>query len=143
MVKSVTVNGRDALDRFIEVTAAGEAVDDVVVTLTNRVPVVSGAVRYDDGRQANDVRVIVFPADKAVWPFSNYAINRVRHALTKDGRFVISGLAPGEYLAAAVGSADAELANEETLAALARLATPLTLGDGETKTLDLRVVFVK
>jgi hypothetical protein len=58
----------------------------------------------------------------------------------QDGRFKIAGLPPGEYLAIALDSADpAEMTDPEFLGRIEARGVRFGLGEGETKTLDLRL----
>jgi len=57
-----------------------------------------------------------------------------------DGRFTITGLVPGDYYAVAVDSIDpTETGDPEFLDRAASRATRFSLGDGETKVLDLKL----
>ena len=84
------------------------------------------------------VTVVIFPADEARWVFQSRFIRAARP--DQDGRFQIRGLPPSDdYLAFAVqGLEDGQAGNPEFLATIARHATRFSLGEGETRALDLR-----
>jgi hypothetical protein len=57
-----------------------------------------------------------------------------------DGRFIVSNLPPGDYLVAALVDVGPNEWNDPSfLAEIAPAGVRLTLGEGEKRTLDLRV----
>jgi len=60
----------------------------------------------------------------------------------RTGAFTLAGLRPGDYLIAAVDDSEAgDLTDPVFIAAVAKLATPMTLAPGDNKR-DLQVVKV-
>ena len=58
----------------------------------------------------------------------------------QDGRFKISGLAPGEYYIIALDSAQSnQLTDPEFLESVRAKASTLVLREGESRTVDLKV----
>ncbi len=142
ILKSVTTGGRDALDRSIEVTVAG--VDDIVVTITNRVSTLTGIVRTASGQPAVAATVAVFPTDQSFWRLPEMAFERIWTAAPgRDGRYTFRGLPPGEYLVVAADWPTADFADGGVLTALASSATRVAIGDGESRTQDLRVTVIR
>jgi beta-lactamase regulating signal transducer with metallopeptidase domain len=136
-VKSIRLSGRDVTDTTIDV--AGQDVDGVEVTLTQRVTTVSGFVSEANGKRVSDASVIVLADDPEKWMPRSRFIQRGRP--DSSGRFVIQGLPAGSYVAVAVKTLppDAE-ANPLALDRLRRIGTHLTLKDGESRTADLHIV---
>ena len=137
VVKAVRHRGADVGENGIEIKP-GEAVTDVEVELTNRLPQIFGTVRDATGRPAADYTVLVFHKDAARRMKPNgFAASRP----DQSGRFLVTTLAPGDYLAIAQEYVDVNQAqNPEVLEALARQATALTIVEEEVKSLDLRLV---
>ena len=136
MVKAIRLRGTDVTDSGIDIKP-GEAVDGIEIELTNRVPQISGTVRDAAGRPADDYTVLVFHKDQRRRMKPNgFAWARP----DQSGRFLVSTLAPGEYLVIAQEYVDVNQAqNPDVLEALAREATALTLLEGEVKPLDLQL----
>lgn len=142
VVQSVMTGGIDAADRPFELSAAG--VDDMVVTITDRISELSGTVRESTGQISRSAAVAVFPTDKALWPTPGLVSRRAQIAAPgRDGRYAIRGLPTGEYFVVAVGGAHADVADPESLASLAAAAMPVTLVAGQRRTLDLAVAIVR
>jgi hypothetical protein len=136
-LKAVLVEGTDVIDTPVELSALeGKRVE---IVLTQRRSDVSGAVTDARGQQTRDYLVVLFPEDEDQWTaFSRFiAIGRP----DQDGRFVLPALPPGRYLIQAVGYLEpGEERNPETLARLRTGATSFSLAEGESRTLNLRVV---
>jgi hypothetical protein len=114
------------------------SVDDVEIVLTQNVNVVSGTVTNRSGGPVGAVTVIVFADDPQRWgPRSRYVGTGRSNT---SGTFTIRGLPPGRYRAIAVDFLESgDERDPEILQTLRGKAAPLTLGDGETKTLDLKL----
>jgi hypothetical protein len=135
-VKNVTVDGADITDATIDFK--GDDVDGIEVVLTQRISEVSGSVTNSSGAKITDATVIVFADDRERWtPMTRF----VRSARPdQDGRFKVRGLPPGRYVAVALDYIEpGEESNPETLEQLRSRGTSLTLRDGETHALDLKV----
>jgi hypothetical protein len=130
--------GRDMLDMPIEVRSA-QAIDDLVVTFTDRAPELSGLVTGPDGRPAFECAVLVFPVDRRYWtPHSR----RVRIAPPNvDGRYAINDLPPGEYhVTATAEPLESGEPSSAVLDSLQRTSSrvTLTLGGKISQNLTLR-----
>jgi hypothetical protein len=135
VLKAVLHDGADVTDTGIDIKAGGR-IDGVQLVLSNRIATVTGAVVDDRGRQARDYAVVVFPVDAERWGPSSRHLFAAR--ATQQGRFEISKLPAGQYLAAAVASLeDGQHTDPEYLAGLRSVATPFDLGEGERKLLTL------
>jgi hypothetical protein len=133
-VKSVRIGGKEIGDGFFSLTTD---VDDVVVTMTNRLAGVAGTVQ----RSGVDAAVAIFPADFQSWIASGMSSRRARLVdADKNGTFDADGLVGGDYAVAAIDANTAvDLQNPADIEALARIATRVTLGDGDQKTVSLSI----
>jgi hypothetical protein len=90
-------------------------------------------------RPVLDATVVVFPTNESLRGFQSRFIRSARP--DQEGRFRLSALPPGEYLAIAVqGLEDGQASDPEFMAAVESQAVRLTVDEGETKsvTLELR-----
>jgi hypothetical protein len=133
---SISVNGRESLDNLLHLE---ENVENVVITMSDRVTEVSGIVSGPTGLPNLAATVIVFPQDSRLW--IPYARQLKAARPLSNGRYVVKDLPPGDYLAAAAVDVErGQWFDPEFLTALQRSATRLTLGIGETRTLNLKSV---
>lgn len=132
MVKSVLLDGDDVTDSSFDLAGRIAALR---VVMTDRVTSISGAVQSDRNRR--DHNVIVFTDDSAKWTSPSRFVRTTR--ADADGRFQIRGLPPGErYLVAALDYLEAgEEQDRQLLERLRSRATPVTLGDGEQRSIQL------
>jgi hypothetical protein len=138
-LSSIVVGGRDVTDKPIELAA--EDIDDVVVTLTQHPPSLSGAVQPAPGSRSREATVVILPADYRSWIANGMSPRRARTAASAtDGTFTIGGMLPGDYLVAAVDPQHAvTLQDPDEVAALAGVATRVALHDAEQRTVSLTV----
>jgi hypothetical protein len=134
-VKSATINGRDTLDSLIELRAGA---DDALITFTDKVTEITGAVQDSAGQPAPEYHILLFSADKSHWTSTSRRVRSVRPAA--DGRFQMSNVPPGDYLITAVNDIEpGEWSDPAVLDQLSRAAIALTIGEGEKKVHDLRL----
>jgi hypothetical protein len=136
-LKSVLQGGVDVTDTGIQFRP-GEDVDNVQIVLTSRSTVVSGQVADSKGLPSKDYSVVLFADDSTRWvPMSRY-IRTERP--DQQGRFLVKGLPPGHYLAAAVDSVEnGQESDPEFLEQLRGVATPFDLNENEQKALSLKM----
>jgi protocatechuate 3,4-dioxygenase beta subunit len=137
-LKSVTVNGEDVTDRGVEFKP-GEDVSGIDIELTNRSSSITGSVTDERGTALKDYTVVLFPEDQAKWTLPN---NRWMSSARPDqeGRFRFNALPAGAYYAIAVEYvAQGEWSDPEWLARAAKKATKVTLDEGGSKNLDLKL----
>ncbi|HEX7779064.1 MAG TPA: carboxypeptidase regulatory-like domain-containing protein, partial [Vicinamibacterales bacterium] len=143
MDTSVRLGGREVSDLPFELRP-GENITDAVITMTDRQQQLSGTLQDASGRPATDYTMILFPPDRAYWLPDSRRIITARPGT--DGRFAflaLQGPPPGEYMIAAVTDLrPSEQFDPDFLAALLPQAFKVTLGPGETKTQDVRLVKV-
>ena len=141
-LKSAMAGGRDISTEALEIEDAD--VTDVVITFTDRVGSVAGAVREPTGTPAKDGFVFLFPADYRNWIRNGMSVRRTAvGTISPTGAYQLPRLLGGEYLV--VAPLEAEMTDRENPAfidAAARVATRVTVADGQTQPLDLTVVRV-
>ena len=105
---------------------------------TDRWTGISGSAQ---GRGNDGATVVVFPADAAKWSADGYAPRRFKTARTNTrGEFGISSLPAGDYFVAAIPEEQADdWRAPATLDALARVATRVTIVEGEHSRVAVRV----
>jgi hypothetical protein len=139
-VKSVSLSGRESFDESVVVDA--ESVSGLTITLTDRAPELTVTARNSTGQADETATVCVFPSDERAWIDFGRSSFRYRQArVSEQGVVTIKGLPPGDYFVTAVPDeySDQWLL-QSRLRGLARTAVRLTLGLGESKTIDVRTV---
>jgi hypothetical protein len=95
-------------------------------------------LRDENGQPLAEHFIIVFPADRAKWIPGTKRIRTTRPGT--DGQFSILGLAPGDYLIAAVTDVESGEWNDLAfLEALVPAGIKFSLADGEKKRQDLQI----
>ena len=136
-VKSITVNGRDASDLPFDVRGTDQLTARVV--LTNHINELTGTVR-SGGQTVTNASVVIFPDNPAQWPFPSRRVRNTR--VDGNGLFRIRGVPAGQrYLAVAVDYLEqGEFQDPEFLQKMKARATEVTLGDAETRNIELPLV---
>jgi protocatechuate 3,4-dioxygenase beta subunit len=136
-LKSVTVEGRDVTDAPLDPTGR-EAIDDVRITMTDKLTNVSGHVTDDRGSPLMQYVVVVQPADEVDPSIATKYVRTSRP--DTNGRFEFRALRPGRYVATAIESLEqGRQGSPDFRRQLRRGAREFTLREGETLTLDLRL----
>lgn len=137
-VKGVFADGRDITETPLSLEP-GSRLEGVRVVLTQTASSLSGAVRDAKGSTVLDAAVVIFPDDEARWTPQSRFIATARPDTT--GTFTLSGLPASErYRVIAVQGLESGQANDpEFLASVRDQAERLTLGEGEAKTIELRL----
>lgn len=138
MLSRVTQHGRDITDVPFDVLP-GARLEDVVLTLTDQAPSISGTVRYASGLEAVDMLVVAFSTDRSWWrPLSRH-VGATR--TDQRGHYTLGPLPAGAYrLVALQDYEEGDLYERDTLDQLTRLAVEVTLLVGQTRTQDLRAL---
>jgi protocatechuate 3,4-dioxygenase beta subunit len=138
MVKAVRHDGREIGDAPIEMKS-GEELSGVQVIVTDRVTSVTGQLTDDKGAPLADGTVIVFAGDTEKWAEDSRFVRSARP--DQQGKYEIRGLPPGEYLAVAIDYVQEGLWNDpQYLESIRRYAQRLTLGEGDTRAMSLKLV---
>ena len=129
--------GRDVSDVPLEVRP-GQNLGGLSLVISDRVTQLSGTVSDSSDQPLLDYTVVAYSSDASNWrPQSRYIQVGTPDA---NGQFRIRGLPPGEYLVVAVDDVESgEWFDPAFLTAQKRNAVSIDLGDGETKTLDLKL----
>jgi hypothetical protein len=137
-LRSVKWNGVDVTDGGIDLKA-GEDVSGLEVEITNRLTEISGLVANARGETVKDYSLVIFARDRERWGPGSRFVRTGRP--DQDGRFKISGLPPGSYYAVALDYFDPadDASDPEFLDRIRDRATAVSVIDGETKTIDLKL----
>ena len=142
IVKSVLVGAQDAADVPVELPEGG--LDNIVVTLTQKISRVSGIVRGPGDKPVTNATVGVFPMDRTMWRRVGMQSRRTQtYAPRRDGMYIISGLPAGEYYVVATEGEVPDFSDPVVLNSLIPSALKITLAAGEQKTADLRAAIRK
>jgi hypothetical protein len=138
-LKAVILNGTDVTDSALEFRGSAEN-SGLQVIVSDRVSDLNGKVTTAKGDITRDYTVVVFPDDAAKWAFPSRFVKTAR--ADQQGQFRIRALPPDDrYLAVAVDYLeDGEGADPQFLEQIKNRATRFTLTEGESKSLDLKVV---
>ncbi|MFN0144323.1 MAG: carboxypeptidase-like regulatory domain-containing protein, partial [Mycobacterium sp.] len=138
MLKSVVLDGTDVTDSGVEFVP-GRSVEGLQVVLTRKLTNLSGTVTDDRNRPVLDATVIMFPANSDDWRFASRYMRTSRP--DTDGRYKFEAMPPREdYLLIAVQNLEPGQAGDPEFLAKAReQATPISLNEGETKAVDVKL----
>ncbi len=140
-VRTVRYRGSDVTDAGIEFRP-NEDVTEVEVELTNKVTEVRGLVTNGKSQAVTDYSIVVFPQDRSKWTPNSRYVRTGRP--DQDGRFKVNGLPPGEYHIVALDYLDTsgDWNDAESLDRLRAKAASFSINEGETKSIDLKIVSV-
>lgn len=138
-LKAVILNGTDVTDSALEFRGSTDN-SGLQIIVTDKVGDVNGKVTTARGDVTRDYTVVVFPDDPAKWAFPSRFVKTAR--ADQQGQFRIRGLPPdARYLAVAVDYLeDGEGTDPQFLEQIKDRATRFSLGDGESKGVDLKIV---
>jgi hypothetical protein len=138
MTKSIAYRGRDVSETSVDFRE-GAGPGRLQIVLTNQITVVSGTVQGGDGQPSADFEVVVFPDDFEKVRFPSRRLSSAKP--DQQGLYRIEQLPPGDYHAVALADVDEEMRfDPEYLARLRPLATAFTIGEGQTRSLNLKLV---
>jgi hypothetical protein len=140
-LKIATVNGRDISN--LPVTLERD-VTGVAIAFTDRPSSLGGQVQNASGAPDPAATVLIFPADSGGWSDTGGFPRRLRAVrVDRDGRYRTEGLPAGDYLVVAVADESSmNWQDPDVLRALARAATTIALGDGESRSVPLKTTAV-
>jgi hypothetical protein len=141
-VKSITYKGEDLADSAFDFGYT-ETLRDVEIVVSGGGAVVAGRATDDRVAPVRDYTVALIPTDRSKWTARSRWLKVGRSSY--DGAFRVPGLVPGEYWVVAVDRLDSgevvgELQNLELLESLSSHAARITLGEGQSQNLALRLV---
>jgi carboxypeptidase family protein len=144
LVKSIAWKGRDYANEPLD-ASAGEDLNDVVITVTNAMQVLSGSVRGTPDLPAEQSIVVAFPTESASWRDTGLWPARMRIAsISSGGTYRVSDLPAGTYFVAAIDRRQRTTWQDPAvLAQIARSASRVTLPWSESVTQDVTTVIVR
>ena len=143
-IESIMANGVDYTTRPFD-AGAGQDFTDVVITFTDRIASLTGSVQDESRGDRRLMTVIAFPAAPDQWKRYGFQPTRFKTVpVSSAGTYQIDNLPAGSYLLVAVDSSQARRWQDPAfLEAASQVAARLTIGWGERKTQDLRMVTIK
>jgi hypothetical protein len=143
-IKSIVWRGRDYTSEPLD-SSSGEDLNDIVITLTNAVQVLSGAVRSTPELPADRSFVVAFPTDPALWRNTGIWPPRMKTAaVSNSGNYRFSDLPAGDYFVAPIDRRhQLGWQDPDVLGQIARSAARVTLAWSQSVTQDLTTVVVR
>jgi Carboxypeptidase regulatory-like domain len=137
-LKAVRLNGADVTDSGIEFRSE-EDVTGLEVELTTQASELSGVVTDARSQPVKDYAVVVFARDSGRWTNASRYLGNGRP--NQDGVYRVRNLPAGDYYAIALDYVEPGSGTDpEFLERIRTSATPFSLTDGQTRTLDLKIV---
>jgi hypothetical protein len=137
-LRSVMVDGRDALDHFLEVESTTTEISGVVLTFSDRHSELAGTLTTATGQPASEFVVVVFSADRSHWRPGARRVKTTRPS--SDGNFSIVDLPAGDYLIAALTDIEPdEWQQPAFLETLVPTSVKISIADGQKVRQDLRI----
>ncbi|HET6955318.1 MAG TPA: hypothetical protein VFI56_02015, partial [Vicinamibacterales bacterium] len=137
-IRSIRLNGIDITDTGIDFKP-NEDISGIEIEITNRVTSITGLVTNSRGETVKDYTAIAFAQDREKWKINGryQAIGRP----DQDGRFKMGGLTPSDYYIIALDKVDPNQINDpDFLDSVKVRATAITVREGDTRTVDLKIV---
>jgi Carboxypeptidase regulatory-like domain len=137
-LKAVMLDGVDVTDGGIEFTP-GRAYDGLQIILSRQATDLSGLVTDDRGKPVLDATVVIFPANKELWAYSSRYVRTARP--DTNGKYSFKSMPPSDdYLIIAVQNLEqGQGSDPDFLSRAAEEAKRLSLNEGETKAVDIRL----
>lgn len=133
---SAMLGSVDLFDGIVDTTTLPAG--DVTVTYADSAAELSGVLQTADGSPFSDVFVIAFSTSPSHWGAEARRVKAVRPGV--DGRYVITGLPPGEYHLSAVTDVDQdEWQDPAFLADLVASSLTLKINEAEKKVQNLQI----
>jgi hypothetical protein len=144
VVKTIAWNGEDHTYTGFD-ASSGRDFEGVVITLTDKGPQLSGTTRSGNGETAPGAVAIAFPVEREQWTGYGITPPRIRTAVADtSGAYRFSLLPAGEYFLIAVDESEMYGWQDPRFLEQAQAqAERITIGWGEVKTQDVRVVKVR
>jgi hypothetical protein len=137
--RSATLDGRDVMDQPLDVRP-GDAIDDLVVSFTDRVTEVAGSLVDAAGRPAPEFFVMIFSTDRRAWFQGSRRLLPQPIRPDTAGRFTATTLPPGEYyLCALTDFSPVDTYSPSFLDQLVPSSIKVTLVEGQKTTQDLKL----
>ncbi len=112
------------------------------MVITDQVTSLGGQLVNQANTPVNDATVVIFASDTDKWFETTRYVKATRP--DQQGQWRFKGLPPGDYLAVALDYVeDGSWNDPEYLESLRKLATSVTLADGASQTLGLKLATLK
>jgi hypothetical protein len=136
-IRSITRRGQSLTHRLLEVT---DAQDDVVVSYTDRANRMSGLVRTPRGTAAAMALVVALPEPDAAGGGPPGPTDERTTRASHTGAYEFAHLPPGNYVISAVDDNISQFQlDPATLSRLSRAGIRVTIADGLSRVLDLKL----
>jgi hypothetical protein len=136
-LKGAYLGGRDVSDTPIEIRP-GTATSGLHVVFTDQPTDITGKVLDDQSQPVADCYVVAFSSDSGNWRPRTRSIQGIRP--DPAGTYHVRGLPPGRYYLVALADIEPGSWFEPALLEeLAKGATAVSIGEGETRTMDLKI----
>mgnify|MGYP001547424433 CR=1 FL=1 len=133
-MKRASLQGRDISEQAFDLT---QDTGDVVLTFTDRVSTIEGAVQVDNAAKTTAV-VLIFPTANTAWTDYGRGGRRVNSTTVQNGHFTLPTPPAGEYLLVAIPDDDAtDWQDPAFLAKAAAVADRVSVVDGVPLNHDL------
>jgi hypothetical protein len=139
--KSAMHDGRDVADVPLDLRGDSQ----VVIAFSDRWSHLRGRVSTFRGEPDPEAIVLLFPTDTLQWPYASANSRRFKSArATASGEYALSPVPEGEYFVVAIPDVDAsDWQTPTVLETLARVATRVTIAEGEARTERLKTETVR
>lgn len=140
VVRSIRLNGIDITDAGIEFKP-NEDISGIEIEITNKLATITGLVTNARGEAVKEYSAIAFAQDREKWKIAGryQAFGRP----DQDGRFKMSGLTPADYYIIALEKIDpGQIGDPDFLESIKTKATAITIREGESRTVDLKIATV-
>jgi hypothetical protein len=140
-LRSVRVSNVDLIDEGVEVKP-GDRISGVEIEVTDTIATIAGVATNARGEPATESTVLVFPADELRWKQGGRRY--VQTVLPgRDGRYRIAGVVPADYYIIALDKVEpGEWWEPGFFDHVRPKATRVSIGEGKTKTVDLKITTV-
>jgi hypothetical protein len=141
-LKSIVFNGQDIADTPFDFGLGG-AFNDIEVVVSAAGAAVAGRVIDDRMAPVTDYALLIFSTLRDRWAAGSRWVKTARPL--QDGTFRVPGLPPGDYWVAAIERAEGlpgggtPPPEADVLESLSSRATRITLGEGQTRDVTLRL----
>ena len=133
---SAIFEDKDTADYNLHVDGSKEV--GIALRFSSRRSEVTGVVTNTTGQAVADHTVVLFPSDRRLWLPQSHRIRTSQPG--KDGRYAFRDLPPGEYQVVALLDLEpGRHFDPEYLGQLVPLSFSVKLGEGESRTLDIKV----
>jgi hypothetical protein len=141
-LKGAVLGGRDIAN--VPLTLDRD-VSGLVITFTDKPSSLAGQVTATTGAPDPSATVLLFPAEPAGWTdFGALPHRLLALRVDRAGRYRAERLPPGEYLVVALpAESSADWQDPTMLQALSRVATKITLSEGDAQSLSLKTTAVR